>query len=111
MEKNPIQPGSPSNKIDQEAAKYFGGNLVRLTLQIGKDDTYTSTGETILEAINNLETPDHLKAKGFIRVEVDGKTATKQLNIPNLKRMFSVSGNIRGYVRQIISKHLNLFLQ
>lgn len=85
--------------------------LVNLTLQIGSTDTYTSTGETILEAIDNLETPTHLKAKGFIRVEVDGKTATRQLNIPALKRMFSVSGNIRGYVRQVVAKHLGLFLK
>ncbi len=84
---------------------------VKLTLQIGKDDTYTSTGETVLEAINTLPTPEVMKAKGFIKVEVDGKTATKQLTIPALRRMFCVSENIRGYVRQVYSKHLNSFLR
>ena len=85
--------------------------LVALTLQIGKDDTYTSTGETVLEAIDNLPTPEVMKARGFIRVEVDGKTATKQLTIPALRRMFCTSENIRGYVRIICAKHLNLFLK
>lgn len=85
--------------------------MVNLTLQVGKDDTYTSTGGTILEAINNLKAPEHLKAKGYIRVEVDDKTATKQLSIPALRRMFCVSENIRGYVRQVAAKHLSLFLK
>ena len=84
---------------------------VRLTLQIGKDDTYTSEGETILEAINNLKTPEAMKAKGFIRAEVDGKTSIRQLAIPALRRLFCTSENIRGYVRQIIAKHLNSFLK
>ena len=84
---------------------------VSLTLQIGKDDTYTSEGETILEAINNLKTPEFMKTKGFIKVEIGGKTATRQLSIPALRRMFCTSENIRGYVRGVISKHLNLFLQ
>ena len=84
---------------------------VRLTLQIGADDTYTSEGETILEAINNLKTPEAMKAKGFIKVEVDGKTATKQLSIPALRRLFCTSDNIRGYTRTVCAKHLNLFLK
>ena len=83
---------------------------VKLTLQIGTE-TYTSTGDTILEAINNLQTPEHLKAKGFIKVEVDGKTATKHFTIPTLRRLFCTSGNIRGYVRQVAAKHLGLFLR
>ena len=84
--------------------------LVRAILQIGTE-TYTSTGETILEAINNLDTPEVIKAKGFIRAEADGKTSTKQLNIPALRRMFCTSDNIRGYVRSVVSKHLTNFLQ
>lgn len=85
--------------------------MINLTLQVGKDDTYISIGETILEAINNLKTPENLKAKGYIKVEVDGKVATKQLSIPALRRMFCVSDNIRGYTRQVAAKHLGLFLK
>lgn len=84
---------------------------VKLTLQIGSTDTYTSIGDTILEAINSLPTPEFMKAKGFIKVEVDGKTATKQLTIPVLRRMFCTSENIRGYCRTICAKHLSLFLK
>ena len=84
---------------------------VKLTLQIGADDTYTSTGKTILETINALPEPENIKTKGFIKVEVNGKTAVKHFTIPTLRRFFSSSGNIRNYTRTVASKHLNLFLK
>ena len=84
--------------------------LVRAVLQIGTE-TYASTGETILEAIDNLKKPEFLKSKGFLKVEVDGKTATKHFTIPTLRRLFCTSDNIRGYVRSVVSKHLTNFLQ
>lgn len=84
---------------------------VKLTLQIGIDDIYTSTGNTILEAIENLPFPEHLKTKGSIKVETDGKKAIKHLPLPVLRRLFCTSGNIRTYVRTIAAKHLNSFLK
>ena len=85
--------------------------LVKLTLQIGADDTYTSTGKTILKAINNLPIPDDIKAKGYIKAEINGKIAIKHFTIPTLRRLFCASGNIRNYTRTVASKHLNLFLK
>ena len=84
---------------------------VKLTLQIGADDTYTSTGKTILEAINNLPIPDSIKSKGYIKAEIDGKIAIKHFTIPTLRRLFCVSDNIKNYTRTVASKHLNLFLK
>ena len=84
--------------------------LAKITLQIG-EDVYKASGKTILEAINNLETPKFLKSKGFITVKHKGKTAIKHLNIPVLRRLFCTSDSIKGYVRTVAAKHLELFLK
>lgn len=72
----------------------------KLTLEIG-GRTYTSQGETILEALNNLEQPEVIKTRSVLKVEFDGKKTERGMNIIQLKRLFG-----KDFVRQVQVKFL-----
>lgn len=68
-----------------KAAKPKAAYLVTLKLN---DDIYVGEADTAEDAIRQIKPPFY-KTKGVLRIEKDGKSAERILNIIQMKRLFS----------------------
>ena len=76
-----------------------------IILEVG-GKTYKSSGETILEAMNLLEKPAFIKARGVLRVEQGGLKTKRRMNVMQIRRLFA-----KDFVREVLSTSLKKFLR
>lgn len=62
-------------------------NSFKVTIKLG-DKEFTSSGETVYDALRALETPVKIVSKGFVCVEGNGKRVVKMLMPMQMKRLF-----------------------
>lgn len=65
-------------------------------------EEHVATGATLEEAILNIDlTPLQLKTKGEFVVTKGGRTATRLIQLPKLRRMFMSKMIMSGFIRDV----------
>ena len=74
-------------------------------LQVNNKE-YKADGDNLLECLENLKKPELLKTKSIFIIKRGKLTATKSLNIPQMRRLY---GNTT--TRSIFAKNLSMVLK
>lgn len=64
-------------------------------------------GDTLVEALSNLESPELIKSPGILEVEYDKFTTIRPMNILKIKQLF----NPKTFYKDIMAKNIMLFLK
>lgn len=100
-----LEGATDGDALSPPMAKTIKPTPVTITLQLG-DQTYTSSGATVVDALTALPKPDKIMTKGVLTVS-QGKASRKQLFMPvRLKRLF-----YNKYFQAIQAKNLALGLK